>query len=302
MELFIFIGVIVVVLFMCLFTVQGKQAAILETFGRPHAKAYMAGLHIKLPPPFTFIVGRISLQIQQITAQVSVKTLDNAFLQLPVTVQYRASDTPDEAVRAFYELEDPRAQITSYILANMRQSVAEMDMNEVYQNRDRIQKDIEVALADKFRTFGYYIHAVLVDEPTPSPEVQDAFNRVVASVRLKEAAINEAEAARIKLVGAARAEAESKQLQGQGLADMRNAIATGMQEAMAKIRAAAPDITSAEVLAFLTDTNRLDVITTAAETGNLIILDTRESNMANSIAAVKAAKLQTNDTPPSPWK
>ena len=110
-----------------------------------------------------------------------------------------------------------------------------------------------------------------MDEPQPSVEVRDAFNKVIASKRLMEAARNEAEAARIKLVGAAQAEAESKKLQGEGMAEMRTAVARGLEEAMETMKKAGLDNNAA--IQFLTDTNRLDTITSAASHGNTIIID-----------------------------
>lgn len=254
-----------------LYVVKGKTAAILETFGRPHAKAVFPGLHIKLPWPITTIVARVNLQLQEIHADVSVKTSDNAFMMLPVKVQYRASDDPIGAVKAHYELEAPEKQITSYVLNNVRQTASGMEMTELYANRDAVESQVQTALSEQFAHFGYSIENVLVDEPQPSVEVRDAFNKVIASKRLMEAARNEAEAARIKLVGAAQAEAESKKLQGEGMAEMRTAIARGLEEAMETMKQAG--LTNEVAIQFLTDTNRLDTITSAASHGNTIIID-----------------------------
>lgn len=267
-----------------IYVVRGKTAVILETFGRPHPRAIFPGLRVKWPFPITTIVARVNLQLQEIYADVSVKTSDNAFMTLPVKVQYRASSDPEGAVKAHYELERPEQQISSYVLNNVRQTASGMEMTELYANRDMVEQEVQTALSARFERFGYIIENVLVDEPQPSAEVRDAFNRVIASKRLMEAATNEAEAERIKLVGAARAEAESKQLQGQGMAQMREAIAMGLEEAMKTMaRAGLPSDTA---IAFLTDTNRIDAISTAAAHGNLIIMDAGSSAEAVKTAAV----------------
>lgn len=269
------------------FVVRGKTAAILETFGRPHKSAVFPGLHIKLPWPITVIVARVNLQIQEIHADVSVKTSDNAFLTLPVKVQYRASDDALGAVKAHYELEAPEKQITSYVLNNVRQTASGMEMTDLYANRDNVEQQVQAALSEQFARFGYIIENVLVDEPQPSPEVRDAFNQVIASKRLMEAARNEAEAQRIKLVGAAQAEAESKKLQGEGMAQMREAVARGLEEAMKTMAKAG--LTPDQAIAFLSDTNRLDTITSAATHGNTIIIDAG----ANKDIAGMAAMLES---------
>jgi len=270
-----------------IYVVKGKTAVILETFGRPHQTAVFPGLRVKWPWPITSIVARVNLQLQEIHADVSVKTSDNAFMTLPVKVQYRASDEGVGAVKAHYELEAPEKQITSYVLNNVRQTASGMEMTELYANRDSVEQQVQTALSEQFARFGYVIENVLVDEPQPSSEVRDAFNKVIASKRLMEAARNEAEAARIKLVGAAQAEAESKKLQGEGMAQMRTAVARGLEEAMETMSKAGlkPD----EAIKFLTDTNRIDAITNAAAHGNTIIIDAGSGKDAMSTAAMLEA-------------
>ncbi len=268
---YLVILLIVLLLPSMLYVVKGKTAVILETFGRPHKSAVFPGLRVKWPWPITAIVARVNLQLQEIHADVSVKTSDNAFMTLPVKVQYRASDDALGAVKAHYELEAPEKQITSYVLNNVRQTASGMEMTELYANRDSVEQQVQDALSEQFARFGYIIENVLVDEPQPSSEVRDAFNKVIASKRLMEAARNEAEAARIKLVGAAQAEAESKKLQGEGMAQMRTAVARGLEEAMATMAKAG--LRPEEAIKFLTDTNRIDAITNAAAHGNTIIID-----------------------------
>jgi len=285
----IFIAIVVLALLpTCFYIVHGKTAAILETFGQPHKEASAPGLHVKLPWPITLIVARVHLQLQEITQDVSVKTRDNAFMTLPVKVQYRASDVLAGSVKAYYELEEPERQITSYILNNIRQTAAGLNMVDLYQNRSDMEDTVQFTLTDRFEKFGYVIENVLVDEPQPSPEVKDAFNRVIASEREKEAALNIAEAKRIELVGIAKAERESKQLQGQGIAEMRDEIAKGLQKAIEEIKSAG--LTTEQAVSLIMDTNRLDTLGSAAMHGNMFFVDLKQdSSVANSLAAVVAA-------------
>lgn len=271
-----------------IFVVRGKTAAILETFGKPHSKARMPGLQFKFPAPITFVVARVSLQLQEIESNVSVKTKDNAFMTLPVKVQYRVNSESEGPIKAHYELERPEQQITSYVLNNVRQTASGMEMVELYANRDSMEEQVQSTLRERFAQFGYLIENVLVDEPQPSEEVREAFNRVIASHRLKEAAENEAAAARIKLVGVAEAEAQSKALQGEGMAQMREAVAKGLDNAMAIMTKAG--LSSQEAMKFLTDTNRFDTISNAATHGNVIIMDTKDSTLADTVAAIKAVE------------
>lgn len=283
--------VVVWLLFSTIFIVRGKTAIILETFGKPHDRARLPGLQFKLPWPLTAVRARVNLQLQEIKADVSIKTKDNAFMALPVKVQYRADNDPVGAVKAHYELEKPEAQITSYVLNNVRQTASGMDMVDLYANRDSMEEQVQTALRERFARYGYIIENVLVDEPQPSSEVRDAFNRVIASHRLKEAAENEAAAVRIKMVGVAEAESTSKELQGKGMAKMREEMAKGLEIAMETMTKAG--LSPQEAMMFLTDTNRLDTISNAAAHGNMVIVDTRAGNdLPNTVAAVKAATVQ----------
>lgn len=289
-------GIVVAALSTCVVVVNGKTAAILETFGKPHKEALTPGLRFKLPWPVTLIVARVHLQIQEVGENVSVKTSDDAFMVLPVKVQYRASDEPSGSVKAHYELENPEQQITSYILNNVRQTAASMEMIELYRNRSQMEDEVQSTLTERFAKFGYIIENVLVDEPQPSQEVRDAFNRVIASQREMEAAKNYAAAERIKLVGIAEAESESKRLQGEGMAKMREAIAKGLKENIHLIKDAG--LTSEQALALLNETNRLDTLTTAAQKGNMVILDLAKesSSFGQLMAANEAARASSKTT------
>jgi len=289
-SLIFYIIIAIVIGWTCIFVVKGKTAGILETFGRPHRLARTPGLNFKLPWPITRVVAHINLQQQEVAQEVSVKTKDNSFMTLPVKVQYRASDNPGSSVLAHYELENPERQITSYILNNVRQTASSLDMINLYSNRSDMEETVQNTLTERFDRYGYVIENVLVDEPQPSEEVRDAFNRVIASVREKEAAQNLADAKRIELVGIAKAERESKQLQGMGIAEMRDEIAKGLKAAIEEIVAAG--LTTKEAVDLIMDTNRLDTFGSAAAHGNMMIVDMNQGGeqIANTLAAVKAAE------------
>jgi regulator of protease activity HflC (stomatin/prohibitin superfamily) len=268
------------ILFSSIVITSGKRAMIL--------KARLPGLSFKLPWPIQSVVGEVNLQLQNAKANVSVKTKDNAFMDLPVDVQYRVINDAESAVRAHYELEKPEEQIVNYVLNNVKNTAGGLDMQELYSNRDDIETSAQTALSNQFRQYGYEIVNVLVDEPMPSDEVRDSFNRVIASKREKEAAQNVADARRIELVGIATAEKESKKLQGEGMSNMREAIASGMKTAMKTLTDSG--LTVEQALGLMMDTNRLDTIATASANGNLVLVDMESSSdMAKTIGAVQAA-------------
>lgn len=290
---FVFVAFLVIT---TLVVTPGKTARIIERFGRPQEHARLPGLSFKLPWPIDICVGEIYLQLEEATADVSCKTADNAFMTLPVKVQYRADSDPAGAVRAYYELEDSERQIISYVLNNVKSTVSTMDMDDLYRNRDSIESQVQEALQERFSKYGYKIENVLIDEPQPSDEVKEAFNRVIASKREKEAAQNVADAKRIELVGVAQAEKESKKLQGEGMAEMREAIAKGMHQAMETLTSTGLSVQ--EALMLLMDTNRLDTLGSAATHGNMILVDMEKgrNELPTTIAAIRAENGRSSES------
>ncbi len=276
--------------------IVGQQTvAITEVFGR-FAAVKPSGLRFKLPWPisaerFPATGERMSLRLRELRQTVSVKTADNAFVNFPVAVQFRVR--PDRVKEAFYELEDPEGQIASFVLNVVRSQGAKSSLEDLYTAKQAVEDAVKQELGDRLGAYGYQIVNVLVDQPEPSPEVQDAFNRVIAAQREQEAARNLAEAERIRLVGVAQAERESKRLQGEGIAQQRLAIANGYREAMVNLQEAMPGVPEQTILAMLMMTNHWDTVRDAAHAhGNVILMngsgDTAMRDLAHVAAAFKA--------------
>ena len=111
-----------------IFTVQTRQAAVIERMGKFHHVAH-AGLNIKIP--FVDRVrDRISLQVQQLDVMVETKTQDNVFVQIPVAVQYQVVEGRER--EAYYLLSNHEQQIIAYVQDNVRSSVAGMKLDESF--------------------------------------------------------------------------------------------------------------------------------------------------------------------------
>lgn len=244
--------------------VGGKTAAIVEIFGKPMTAAKMPGLYWIWPYPIASVVGRLDLRQQQIQKEIEVKTRDDAFVHLPISIQMHVSEHPVAAVKAYYKFANAEAQILSYVLNVVRQAASGMSLAELYTDRDRITSEVTSSLSQRLNAAGYQLDAVLVDQPTPSKELQAAFNRVLAADRLRQAAEKEAEAERIRRVGIARAEMESKELQGQGLAKQRAAISQGLKESMQTFKEAMPGADENLIVAMMLATNQMDMLTTVS--------------------------------------
>lgn len=270
---------------------KNKHISILETFGK-FSGVREAGLSFKLPAPFQTVAGSMPVFIQELNDILELKTKDNLFIKYPIKVQYQITD----AVKARYELENPKHQMMSYIANLVRGQVGKRTFLELYDLKDELRHEIEEVLEDKISSYGFKIIDVLVDQPIPTEEVQRAYNNVTSSEREKEASKNRAEAARVTIVEEATAQKEAKRLQGEGIALQRKAIAEGFSGATDEI-AKHLNVTSREALFMVLQLNKFDTLRDISNgKGSMIITDgssdSEMRSMTNMVAAAKNASEQ----------
>jgi regulator of protease activity HflC (stomatin/prohibitin superfamily) len=211
-----------------LFIVRQQTSAIVERFGR-FTRIAPAGLNVKIPF-IDRISGRLSLRIQQLDVKIETKTKDNVFVNVIVSVQYYV--LPSKVVDAFYKLQDPQGQITSFVFDTVRARVPSMLLDDLFEKKDEIAMAVKSELDAVMDDFGYGIVKALVTDIDPDANVKKSMNEINAAQRLREAAVQQAEADKIRVVKAAEGEAESKALQGQGIANQRKAIIDGLKESV----------------------------------------------------------------------
>ena len=199
---------------------------------------------------------------------VETKTLDDVFIKLKISVQYKI--LKDAIYDAFYKLENPHDQITSYVFDVIRAEVPKMKLDDVFVKKDDIAIAIQRELKEAMDNFGYGIIKALVTDIDPDLQVKEAMNKINASERYKIAAEYEGEAERIKIVAKARAEAESKRLQGQGIADQRREIARGLEDSVEVLNNVG--INSQEASALIVVTQHYDTLQSMGENSNSNII------------------------------
>jgi len=277
-----------------LFIVKQQTSAIVERFGK-FLFIRKSGLHIKIPL-IDRIAGRISLKILQLDVIVETKTKDDVFVKLKVSVQYKVIE--NKVYDAFYKLESPQDQITSYVFDVIRAEVPKMKLDDVFEKKDDVANAVKRELNDAMKNYGYDIIKALVTDIDPDSQVKEAMNRINAAEREKVAAQYEGDAARILIVEKAKAEAESKRLQGQGIADQRREIARGLEESVDVLNNVG--INSQEASALIVVTQHYDTLQSIGEeTGsNLILLPNSPqagSDMLNNMVASFTASNQIGE-------
>ena len=277
-----------------LFIVKQQTAAIIERFGR-FLVIRKPGLHIKIPF-IDRIAARLSLKILQLDVIVETKTKDDVFVKLKVSVQYKV--LPEKVYDAFYKLDFPQDQITSYVFDVVRAEVPKMKLDDVFEKKDDIANAVKGELNDAMINYGYDIIKALVTDIDPDQQVKEAMNRINAAEREKVAAQYEGDAARILIVEKAKAEAESKRLQGQGIADQRREIARGLEESVDVLNNVG--INSQEASALIVVTQHYDTLQSIGEetNSNLILLPNSPqagSDMLNNMVASFTASNQIGE-------
>jgi regulator of protease activity HflC (stomatin/prohibitin superfamily) len=276
------------------FTVKQQTAVVIERFGR-FLSIRNSGLQMKIPL-VDRISGRVSLKIQQLDVIIETKTLDDVFVKLKVSVQFVV--IRDKVYEAFYKLEYPHDQITSYVFDVVRAEVPKMKLDDVFVKKDDIAIAVKAELQDAMLDYGYDIIKTLVTDIDPDAQVKEAMNRINASEREKIAAQFEGDAARILIVEKAKAEAESKRLQGRGIADQRREIAKGLEESVDVLNNVG--INSQEASALIVVTQHYDTLQSLGEDtdSNLILLPNSPqagSDMLNNMVASFTASNQIGE-------
>lgn len=276
------------------FIVKQQTAAVIETFGR-FSSIRNSGLQLKIPV-VQRIAGRLSLKIQQLDVLVETKTKDDVFVRLKISVQFQV--IREKVYDAFYKLQSPQDQITSYVFDVVRAEVPRLKLDDVFERKDDIAIAVKAELNDAMIDYGYDIIKTLVTDIDPDVQVKAAMNRINAAEREKVAAEYEAEAERIKIVAKARAEAESKRLQGQGIADQRREIARGLEESVEVLNNVG--INSQEASALIVVTQHYDTLQSIGEetNTNLILLPNSPqagSDMLNNMIASFVASNQIGE-------
>jgi regulator of protease activity HflC (stomatin/prohibitin superfamily) len=274
--------------------VKQQSAAIVERFGK-FVSVRQSGLQLKIPI-IDNVAGRLSLRIQQLDVVVETKTKDDVFVKLKVSVQFKV--IKEKVYDAFYKLDNPSDQITSFIFDVVRAEVPKLILDDVFLKKDDIAIAVKSELQEAMTEYGFQIIKTLVTDIDPDAQVKESMNRINASEREKVAAQFEGEAQKILIIEKAKAEAESKRLQGQGIADQRREIARGLEDSVKVLNGV--DINSQEASALIVVTQHYDTLQSvgAEANSNLILMPNSPqagSEMLNNMVASFTASNQIGE-------
>ncbi|MFT4600238.1 MAG: regulator of protease activity HflC (stomatin/prohibitin superfamily) [Arenicella sp.] len=243
--------------------VNEKTVVVIQRFGQFRRMAN-AGLSFIIP----FVdkkAGTLNLRVQQLDVDVETKTRDDVFVHLRVSVQFQVMK--DKYHEAYYALDNTRHQISSYVFDDVRAEVPKMELDDVFAKKEEIAVAVRNNIADSMDDYGYMIVKALITDIDPDAHVKESMNRINAAKRDKEATMEEAEAAKITVVKAAEADAESKRLSGEGIAQQRLEIVRGFKESVEDFQKSLKNITHEEVMQFVLLTQYFDTLNNIGSNG-----------------------------------
>lgn len=278
------------------YTVDQQKVAILERFGK-FLRVSGAGLHFKLPF-IDRISGKISLRVQQLDVSAETKTKDNVFVNVLVSVQYYV--LPEKVYDAYYRLNNPEVQINSYVFDVVRARVPKISLDELFEKKDEIAVAVREELNDTMVDFGFGILNTLVTDIEPDNKVKESMNEINAAQRMRVAAAEKGEAEKILKVKSAEADAESKALQGKGVADQRKAIVDGLRSSVEDFSASVQGTTPQDVMNIVLMTQYFDTLKDIGEKSNTntILMPHSPAGMSDISEQIRDSIILANQVKP----
>ncbi|KAM3264985.1 Hypersensitive-induced response protein 2 [Capsicum annuum] len=237
--------------------VDQSTVAIKENFGK-YDDVLGPGFHFM---PWFFgsqLAGYLSLRVQQLDIRCESKTKDNVFVTLVASIQYRA--LADKAADAFYKLSNTNEQIQAYVFDVIRATVPTLDLDKVFEQKTEIAQTVGKRLAKAMSLYGYEIVQTLIVDVEPDDQVKSSMNEINAASRLREAAYEMAEGEKILQIKQAEGEAESKYLEGLGIARQRQAIVEGLKASVIGFSTSVPGASTKDVMDMILITQYFDTM------------------------------------------
>ena len=276
------------------FTVQQRTTAIVQRLGKFMREAG-PGIQVKIPF-IDRVVGRVNLRVQQLDVEIETKTEDNVFVRMVVAVQYYV--LPEKVYDAFYKLDNASRQITSFVFDVVRAQVPKIKLDDVFEKKDDIADIVKSELAQVMEGFGYGILKALVTDIDPDAKVKESMNEINAAQRMRVAATERGEADRILKVKSAEGDAQSKALQGRGIADQRQAIVAGLRDSVDEFRKSVPGTTAKDVMNLVLMTQYFDMLKEigASSRTNAILIPHSPGNLSTLTEQMRNAMMEADQT------
>jgi regulator of protease activity HflC (stomatin/prohibitin superfamily) len=251
MPLYILLGILALLIFSGLKTVQQGNVAVVTVFGK-YRRVIRPGLNLLIPFIET-VFKRISTQNRSVELEFQAVTIDQANVYFKSMLLFSVQDDAEDSIKKvafkFIDEKSLMQALIRTIEGNIRAFVATKKQAEVLSLRNEIIDHVKEQIDNVIEEWGYHLHDLQINDITFDEAVMRSMSQVVASSNLKAAAENEGQALLITKTKAAeadgnaikiaaQAEREAAQLRGQGVALFREEVAKGMQNAAREMQQA----------------------------------------------------------------
>jgi len=235
--------------------VPQNHVAVVEFLGK-YERTMTSGFNLVVPV-FERVSVQINLAIRNFLFELDAVSKDKVQVRLKSNLMYAISVA--KVTQYWYELTDPKQTIASFVENYVRSFVATQTHEELLEKREEISAYLVQHLNEKFLAWGIEIQGFQLMDIVFPTVITDAMSKVVASQRLREAAMNEAEATKVRVVKEAEAEKESRVLLGEGVAGERQAIIDGLKRSIDDMKGI-PGLNTHEVMNLIVMSQYFDTV------------------------------------------
>ena len=226
MLLLILGAVVVVILMTTIVQIEQYESGVALRLGKYHSM---------LNPGWNFVVPlitqvfKVDLRIQVLDVpRQEVITKDNSPTMVDAVVYYKVAD----AKKAVLAVANYRAAIVNMAQTTLRGVVGDMELDEIFSSRDKINAILREKLDIETDPWGVKVDNVEIREVDPSPNVKAAMEEQTSAERERRAAILKADGEKRSAILSAEGEKQSRILTAEGDKQSRILAAEGVRQSI----------------------------------------------------------------------
>jgi len=253
--------------------VEQNTVLVIEFLGK-YSRMMNAGFNLKIPL-LERVANKVSLRQQNFAIDGRYPSADKVIVDVSTNLIYEV-DSSDEGIKKYtYVVENRNQSIGAIVENSLRTYMAKETHEGILEKKEELAVHIQNDLEKQFTEWGMHIKSFQITNVNFPITITNAMSEVVASMQLRKAAENKGEATKIQAIKEAEAEKERKRLQGEGVAQEREAIAKGLENSILTLQ----KVTSQnpkEIMAILSLTQYLDTLKSVGISDNtkVIFMDT----------------------------
>jgi regulator of protease activity HflC (stomatin/prohibitin superfamily) len=299
-----------------IYMLSPQESALLMRFGKPIGSKDKPGLYWR--PLFIVSKTTISTAIQEfpfkevvftkqdvevasssatptgdapVDPGITTKQTALASVTVEGVVQYSVMEGLDNLVKARFKLQDPKAMIKQRFQNALRGTMNVMTMWDALSDKDKAAKAVQDDLTHVTVEFGHTINNISVTNVTPADSIVKSNDLMIASVADMQTRANKGRGEQLETVAIAKGKADAMIENGRGIAGQRDAVAKGMQQAVAALKGAIPGARPEDLMAMVMYTVYTDMMTRLASEGasKIIFADNSPNAPSNVLLQLRQA-------------